>query len=386
MKEFFSNSKIDFLKLIIILFLQINSINSSCTNGDKITDTNCFNNLIIIKNFYRAGQFVTDKKGNMFILYSNDEDGNTGKRLFYGLKNNGRNYFANENAHKEIQTNSDEGVNARYESRIALISLESDTNQNKQYLFSTSAYELSITELYDIGENDISKVVKKTITFWNIIDIFSYQYSLMKIPNQNIYFCAFTQHETYKVKVKERNANNEEVEVDKDHSQTFTIVKFGLTSFDLSNLHVIKKINNKNNFNDRIISSFLMEQDQILVTLYMKRADNTNTTAKYSMIFYDYDLNEKNEVVISTNNVEDPRTGEGVFFKGLYLKEKYAAFIYFTKGYDTTKIRFTISILEVNSGQYSFNNRIDKETDHGFISDIILNEFIKINDERLAFI
>ena len=42
-----------------------------------------------------------------------------------------------------------------------------------------------------------------------------------------------------------------------------------------------------------------MEQDEILVTLYMKRADNTNQTAKYSMIFYDYDLNEKNEVVIS---------------------------------------------------------------------------------------
>ena len=385
MRELFSSSKINFLKLIIIILLQINSINSSCSNGDKITNTDCFNNLIIINNYYRAGQFVTDKKGNMFILYSNDEDGKTEYRLFYGLKKDGRNYFENDNAHKIIQTDSSEGVSARYESRMILVSLESDTNQNKQYLFSTSAFEESITELYEIGEDNINKAVRKTISFWNIIDIFSFQYSLIKIPNQNIYICAFTQHENYKVQVPKDGKL-----VDEDHSQTFTIVKFGLTSFDLSNYHELKRIDNKNNFNDRIISSFLMEQDEILVTLYMKRADNTNQTAKYSMIFYDYNLDEKNEVVISTNNVEDPRPGDGVFFKGLYLKGKYAAFIYFTKGYTnengSTKIKFTISILGESSGQYSFSNTIDKETTFSFISDIILNEFIKINDERLAFI
>ena len=385
MRELFSSSKINFLKLIIIILLQINSINSSCSNGDKITNTDCFNNLTIINNYYRAGQFVTDKKGNMFILYSNDEDGKTEYRLFYGLKKDGRNFFENDNAHKIIQTDSSEGVSARYESKMILVSLESDTNQNKQYLFSTSAYEESITELYEIGEDNINKAVRKTISFWNIIDIFSFQYSLIKIPNQNIYICAFTQHENYKVQVPKDGKL-----VYEDHSQTFTIVKFGLTSFDLSNYHELKRIDNKNNFNDRIISSFLMEQDEILVTLYMKRADNTNQTAKYSMIFYDYDLNEKNEVVISTNNVEDPRPGDGVFFKGLYLKGKYAAFIYFTKGYTnengSTKIKFTISILGESSGQYSFSNTIDKETTFSFISDIILNEFIKINDKRLAFI
>ena len=82
MRELFWSSKINFFNLIIIIFLRINSINSSCSNGDKITEESCFNNLIIIQNYYRAGQFVTDKKGNMFILYSNDESGKTEYRLF----------------------------------------------------------------------------------------------------------------------------------------------------------------------------------------------------------------------------------------------------------------------------------------------------------------
>ena len=48
MRELFWSSKINFLNLIIIIFLKINSINSSCSNGDKITEESCFNNLIII--------------------------------------------------------------------------------------------------------------------------------------------------------------------------------------------------------------------------------------------------------------------------------------------------------------------------------------------------
>ena len=48
MRELFWSSKINFLNLIIIIFLRINSINSSCSNGDKITEESCFNNLIII--------------------------------------------------------------------------------------------------------------------------------------------------------------------------------------------------------------------------------------------------------------------------------------------------------------------------------------------------
>ena len=312
----------------------------------------------------------------MFIEYSNDEDGKSEYRLFYGLKKDGRNYFANDNAHKIIQIETSESNKGRYESRILFVSLEDDIEKNKQYLFSTSAYN-TLTELHDIEEG--TYVVKGANSFWKIIGLFSFQYSLMELKKDNkiIYFCAFTQHETDQILV---NGKKE------DYSKTFSIKKFGFNSFDLENYDDINSLNNTNNFNDRIISSFIMEQAEILVVFYMKRMDATNLVAKYAIIFYNFDLVEKNEIIISQNNIEQPRAGDGLFFKGLYLKENYAAFIYFTKGYDATKIQFNISCLVENNGEYSFSNIIEKETTYSFISDIILNEFIKINNERLVFI
>jgi hypothetical protein len=317
MRELFSSSIINFLKLIIIILLQINSINSSCSNGDKITNTDCFNNTIIINNYYRAGQFVTDKKGNMFILYSNDEDGKTDYRLFYGLKKDGRNYFENDNAQKIIQTYSSNGVNARYESRIIFMSLENDANQDKQYLFSTSAYD-TLTELHDIEQGTYS--VRSTRDIWGVgeLDVFSYQYSLHYIQenNKNIYFLVFTRHETDKIKVNDK---------EKDYSMTIIIKKFGIQSFDLSSFDLKQNISFFDNFNNRIVSSFLLEQKNLLVLFYLKSVDNPNqkvfNNAKYAIRFYDYDLTLKNEVIISNNYVDQPRSGEGLFFKGLHLKD-----------------------------------------------------------------
>ena len=213
---FFTNFKLSFILLTTLLFLQIELVNTSCTNGVAITDTSCFNNLIIIQNYYRAGQFATDKNGNMFIEYSNDEDGKSEYRLFYGLKKDGRNYFANDNAHKIIQIETSESNKGRYESRILFVSLEDDIEKNKQYLFSASAYN-TLTELHDIEEG--TYVVKGANSFWKIIGLFSFQYSLMELKKDNkiIYFCAFTQHETDQILV---NGKWE------DYSKTFSIKKF----------------------------------------------------------------------------------------------------------------------------------------------------------------
>ena len=387
MNEFLRITNLNFIILIIFLSLNIVITGQTCTNGDQITDTDCFNNIIILKNYYRAGQFATDKEGNMIIEYSNDHSGVKQYRLLYGLKKNGRNYFENDNAHKIIKIETSETHTGRYEARNIFVSLENDINKENQYLFSTSAYD-TLTELYDI-EGD-SYVVKNTLDFWNIIDIFSYQYSLIewRKNNKNIYFCVFTQHEADKMTVKEM-VDGVLKDVEKDYSKTFTIKKFKFTDFNLENGVEIEGLDNTNNYNNRIISSFVMEQDQILVVLYMKRLDADFKFTKFTIIFYDFDLTEKNEITMIDNNIDDPRSGTGLFFKGLYLKESYAAFMYFLKGYDQTKIQVDISSLSQNSvsGEYSFTNIISKQDDtYYFISDIELNEFIKINDERLVFI
>ena len=375
------NFKLNFIFLIIQILTSIKSLNNDCSNGKTITDESCFSGLIINPEHYRAAQFITDKEGNMIIEYSKDSSGSYEYRLFYGLKKNGRNYFENEQAHKILKIETNEGNKGRYEARNILIYLKDDHTKSNEYLFSTSAYD-TLTELYEFKENNIVNYkVKGTRAFWDIIDIFSYQYSLMewRKNNENIYFCVFTQHETDKIKI-----NGE----DKDYSMTITIKKFALNSFDLENYEKIETKSFRDNFNNRIVSSFIFPDKEILALFYMKSVNNAVKSfihAKFAVKFYDFDLNEKNEIFLTTNDISDPRNSEGVFFKGLYLKEDYAALLYYVKGLGNTIIQFDVSQLIENNGEYSFSKKIDFQNTYGYISDITTNEFIKINDERLAF-
>ena len=162
-EDFLSNSKIKVFQAIIVLllFFQICAQKiKTCQNGIDLTNKTCFNNLIKLDN-YTAGQFEKDKDGNMFLLYSNSIM--KAKRLFYGLKNNGRNYFE-ENAHKEIQLSPIEYAEERAESRIIFISIDGN---NKQYLLSTSSGdpELTLAELYELNENTITTFSKRTKDF-----------------------------------------------------------------------------------------------------------------------------------------------------------------------------------------------------------------------------
>ena len=381
-------SKLNFLLFIIQIILKINYIKCACANGNAITDTNCFNNLIIIPYYYRGGQFVTYKDGTMIIEYANDnsEGVNPEDRLFYGLKKNGRNYFQDDNAQKIVKIETSLTEKGRYEARNILVYLEDDTERGKQYLFSTSAYD-TLTELHDIEAGTYK--VASTRPFWEVgvLDIFSYQYSFMEIQenNQNIYFLAFTQHESDQI--EERNTDGSINK--KDYSKTITIKKFGIKSFDLNDYHKIGTKNIYDNFNNRIVSAFIMEQSNIIVLFYLKSFDanfKDFKNAKYAIKFYDYNLNEKNEIVLSENYVSDPKIGEGMFFKGLYIKENYAAFLYYTKGTEETFIQFNVTTLVLNNGEYSFNTKIEENKGYYFLPDITTNEFIKINDDRLAFI
>ena len=379
-----NNSKLNILLFLFQFLLRINPSKSVCSNGNSITDTStCFNNLIKINNYYRGAQFTTFKDGKMIIEYSRDHDNEYDYRLFYGLKKNGRSYFENENPHKEIKLETDILTKGRYEARNILVYLEDDNAREKQYLFSTSAYNSS-TELHDIEQGTYK--VYKTRQIWNLgnIDVFSYQYSIMELQkdNKNIYFIAYTKHETDQMWDDKEKRN-------KDYSKTISIQKFSIQSFDTSGFNIIKTELFYTNFNNRIVSSFLMKNRNILVLFYLKCLNTEEKkfeNAKYSIRFYNYDLVLKNEIIISENDITEPRSGDGLFFKGFHLKNDYASFIYYTKGYNDLTIQFNISYIEEIDEGFTFKNKNEFVLSGKYTSDITLNEFIKINDERLVFI
>ena len=97
---------INYLVFLLSITFLIYPIKSACPKGGKINDTNCFNDLIIIKKYYRSGNFASNKNGDMIIEYSNDHENVYNKRLFYGIKKNGRYFFTNEEAYKEKEVNN----------------------------------------------------------------------------------------------------------------------------------------------------------------------------------------------------------------------------------------------------------------------------------------
>ena len=192
-KEFiciFKNSNLFLInnKLYFVLFIWLSiifQISSDCSNGIAINETDCFNDLIIIKQYYKSGNFATNKKGDMIIEYSNSGSTRTNQRLFYGIKKNGRYFFSGEKAYREKEVNHPDpniNINARYEARNIFVSLEDDKDKEKEYLFSTSSYD-TLTELHDL-ENDIY-TSKGTIEYFNIRNVFSFEYSLFGSQESN---------------------------------------------------------------------------------------------------------------------------------------------------------------------------------------------------------
>ena len=361
MKDFVQSSKIKVFQFVIIIayFLQINSKNiSNCTREDGLKTVTCFNDLIDIKQC-RAGQFAEDKNQNMFVLYSSSSSNssNESARVFFGLKKDGTNYFG-YNAQKDIFIYPDGNATERKESRIIFVSPYGD----KEYLFSTSAGEpnLTLVELYNIESNTITSSLKSMEEFWNIDseEITSYQYSLVKEPYANNYFLAFAQQ------------------------KNLQIIKFKFESQNLESLNIMQRITLNSNYNYRTINCFMMEQNHFIVLFYMKNKDNTG--------LYTIKLYSSNLVFISEQEgfiKKEPIPGRNAFFKGLWIKDNYASFIYWIGRNGHYIGRFNISSLINEGGTFKFKNIKQSHLGSSEINNNFeTNEFIKINDERLVFV
>ena len=118
----FNNSITFFILLLNNIFVQCDF--NDCISNRTLGNQDCFNNIIKIEGFkYRAGRFVTTKKGELIIKYSQDYQSG-GHRLFYHLTQDGRGYYENNNPIKEINIQNTEIFEnriGRFEARNILI-------------------------------------------------------------------------------------------------------------------------------------------------------------------------------------------------------------------------------------------------------------------------
>jgi len=329
-------------------------LDNSCSINNTIIKTQWLNNILIFNESHCwSGRFSINDDGDMIIEYSSKDDY---KRLFYGLKNDGSYFFNNDETHTKIINIENK---PRYESQNIFIYID-----NKQYLFSTATN--SISELYDL-ENIDDYSTTETSSFFGF-DIFSFAFSLLKLETTStkeyLIVCTYSKSEfgdTIALKKFSFNQNN------------FEGVQISSSSQDIDN----------SNYRGRTVSGFTMNSLIIIFCL-----GNYESFSGYIIKIYNFNLEQKktnplNGYIISDFNLV---LGEGLFSKSICLNEneKVVVFMFFT----SPNIKNPYSVVGIIDDYFNFNSKISKQIEgYDFIpKGYLLNDLIRINDNRFAFI
>ena len=363
-----------FTFIFLLLLIQIpKSDCDGCVAWTPIKfGSTCFNGIIHIDG--RSGQFSIRKDGVLIVEFSNE-----GKRLFYGLKPNGRGVFPDENALFELdpitkayKSNGNE-VYKRYESKNLLVYLKNDAEQKTPYILSVSSYN-SLTELHYFDENmSNSHKVWKTTDFFNINDgeryIFSYQFAVLE-GKANTYYAIYVQYKDYYMKDGERH----------DYSVSYTLSKFTFTN---ANERVVSTpIEVEDNFDNRIVSAFIFEEFNCLAVFFMKK-----DVFQYTMRFYDLEnlSSWKEKEIWGVGSKEAAFEGNGIYFKALYLRFEYFALLFFTNRNEIESLKLRIFYVKKDN-DYNLEVRNEHFFGYELDTDIRLHEFYKVDNETMLIV
>ena len=306
-----------FLVLILALIQKITS--EDCTSESKIstssTKTSCFNEVIKFQGYYRAGQFTIRNDG---VLLTEFSSGN--KRLFYGLDPNGRGHF-NDATNKIIDNiglqywwkdHTQGTTDGRYESKNRLVKLKDDTsNTAKEYILSISSFH-SLAELHDVDNDEYSTWLASK--FLGVSEewryVFSWQFSLIHYNNSNtnVYYAAYVQ---YKGDHPDGKA----------YSVSYSLSKFTFNSLTDRSVSYQEFLGN---YDNRIVSAFIMPVYSKLMVFFFK--DSTNA---YTLGVHNLDtLNNEGDYQVAKLDASLSK-GNGIFFKAIFLRYQYYAVMYY---------------------------------------------------------
>ena len=361
---------------IFLFLLSFNLVScNDCFNVTNLKDETCFNNVITFNHDkWRAGHACIDRNENLIVEFSLDK--NNTKRLFYGLNKNGRYYFQNEPLYKEIdltcQDCPNDDLKGRFESRNILVSV--DDNTNKQYLFSVSTFH-SLVELINFESDNFNYYAWYMEKFFNLTrPIFSYEYSLFEIGNTKTYILAFIESAGYKF--------NSEINKDEEYSEKVTLKKFRLKKYSNNGCEeIIETVTLDDTYNGRVVSSFYLYLSNLIVLIFVKPVTNEAKKGNYLVYFYDENLDKKSESEIY-KGASEIWIGYGLFVKGIYVKDNYVAFAFFSDGNSKTSLSFKFAEYNGNHGfNYKFVHSFNSDN---FRQDVQSNGLYKLTDDRIV--
>ena len=378
------------LNFLIILFLIISNfllINCAApAPGDKSVDNppTIKDNVIIFKHTKFNGG-ATNKNGDLFIQYYSEENYYyiPESILFYGLSKNDRYCFMNESSYTKRE-NIDiyevidfvgyYNIHEIYDSKNLFVSMKDDFIGGEQYLFSINSYN-SIVELHNFNNySDIKRYIWDFNDFFNLTDEeydFPCEREIYKLNGLSLYAISFIPFSIINENFKEINF----------------IKKFTFKSFDEDAYQELKYIKYDNFINRRIMSTFFMDDIGIFVIISCKVYERPSF-----LIFNFINQNMQStggELNLDFNkNLFDDNNKDFLYFKSIYLKNKYAMLAYkygYCNGWGCYDFRNEIHIELYNINMLSLVTKI-KEADVIPIAGNFLTDFTKLSDTKLVFI
>ena len=332
---------------------------NECSINNQFIKTQWLNNIIRISDdYFRYINVVSNKKGDIFIETSPSE---SSKRIFYGLKNNGRPYFENEETPFYILNELSCDLKRHYSELFNVV-----LNNNKEYLMSISTD--GFAEIYDFDNNkriytDYPNFIQMNKTFTSILNYgFTFEY---KNEIYIIYpFYVFSYYNTF--------GKDTYLYFHRFHFKDNINISDPKSYDKVNSIYYLKSLEGK------IVSCFNSNEH---IYCFFQHYDYS-----YMLKVYDFDLNYLCYFCAIASNVEDLYS----YFKGLHLKDEIVALYYYppnSKDYGHLLIATPQSfyIDPDNPDKCNvLNELIEIQTKFKLNYKLYYNDFIKIDENRLC--
>ena len=335
--------------------------NEFCIIDNDIIKTQWLSNIIRFDDLYRFVSFAINSKGDMIAEFSVEHD-TSGKRLFYGLKQEGNYFFKNSDGSEAptkiviINDSSD-----RIDSKNLFISLNNNTEDTNEYLLSVSIYHGNF-EIFDFESNINSFVDTKECTGYLIYTSRSQIIKLNDQDEKNKYLFIFvgqrktdlTYHYFYLV---------------------LQIYSFSKKTIGINDGYKIEKFIEKTCFSIRAVGGYTTDTNRIVIFYFNEK--------KFKIMAFNYTLDKLFDKPLFNNeiNINGDRS---IFLKCISLKGDLGVFAYYLGENETDP---QIKLEEINDT--GFEEKFSVSINFGeyrFHTEPRLSDLMKINDNRFSYV
>ena len=355
---------------IIIIFQIFNSIKAEIP-PDSINKDQTINRIIYIGDLkYRYMNFASYSNKDMVVettCYPEES-----KRMFYGLKANGRPFFKDKSNNKETPYYSInvefDGDNFKTLEAVGLIiKLSNNENNGKEYFFSISKQACN-AELFDF-DND--KVYTKLInSFTTLYDLRTLRSALIPLSSstpilEHYYLFGFVSNkfngyylEGYKFRLQKH--------------------KFGsLNEFENVNTYTGQYADNDQN-SDGLQTSCFQTVNKLINCFYSTNRDNN---IYYNIVKYSNELTDKIVFSFQTDNKDADS-----FLKCIHLKNEFGVYVYYA--YKDNSYYYPVFLFkEFDSSQNSFKDFLPslEISKRNFLKNLLINDLIQLTESKIVF-